>query len=144
MLILTESDFVSRHFDGSGSDIRKMGVVLYEDDDQACVIQDDPNRVRDEIGNLALWGIVGYFVPVACQSGASGLECGLGIWGAIIGTVSAMWSIFQTNDDYLGLAVEKSNVSGFSDANATHALILDGNSMTQNGGVRLVYHTYGS
>jgi len=51
------------------------------------------------------------------------------------------WSVATTNDDFLGLAVDRASTPGYYDIYASHALIDD---TTINGGVKLVWHVYGT
>lgn len=143
VLLLDGAQFDTYRYADGEADERSLLVYMYEDDDTTCQIKEDPNRLRYQIEALVFWGTVGWFVQKACKENTvGGNTCGMGIWGTIIMLGRVLWSFGTNNDDYLGMAIEKDDVPNFTDANSSHALVLDASQQpfTLNGGVRLVYH----
>lgn len=141
VLLLAGAEFDNFGYAEGTRENRGLIVQLYEDDDTTCQIREDPNRLRDQLAGLALWGTVGFYVRKACiERTIGGTECALAAWGVLLNGGAVLWNLGTNNDDFLGLAVKKEDVPGFSDPSASHVLLLDSNSSAQNGGINIVYH----
>jgi len=115
----------------------KFAVSLYEDDNESCIIRDDPNRVKDDLGALLLLGAANLFIATCPTSGCA-------IFSVLLDgilTVDIVADLIQGNDDYLG-AVVNGLVDGYSNSSSNCTLLKHGNAV--NGGIRLTYHVYGS
>lgn len=140
VLLMSEQEFQSYKFIDSLPDNRQFSVILYEDDDTRCQIRDNENRFFNHLQWLAYWGFTGYKVVKHCERpGSNDTMCGLAVWGLVFWARQILWSWFQSNDDYLGLAIERSHAPpDFSLPAANYALIRDQTAL--NGGIRLEYH----
>lgn len=152
VLLLSDPEFNSDAYVIGSPQGRRFNVVMYEDDDQRCIIQDDPNRFIDQASLLALAGATGHYVGRACGDDgtrdprnppASSLSCTLGVFGTIYLWGAALWHLFDSNDDYIGMAVRKDQVPGYSNGLATHAMLERGLDAAPVGGIALRYHVYG-
>jgi hypothetical protein len=145
--LLSATDFSVNRFVDTLPDNRSYFVVLYEDDDGRCVIRDDPWRILNQLAWLATWAYVGHLNMLACKKATPNSDaswaCSLGIVGSAIAFAMNAWSLFQTNDDYLGLAFTRDRFPEYQNSSASHVLIKDPNTV-QNGGIKLVYHRYGT
>jgi len=142
VLLMYDTKLAERGFVDTIPNSRTFDVLMYEDDDTACQIVDDPYRLLSQAGWLAATVGGAYSMKVACNEGDS--NCGLGWWGVAVAAWEFFVGVFTNDDDYLGWAVKKESVPGFYDANATHALIDDAQSTHVNGGIRLVNHIPGT
>ena len=155
VLLMTAAQMSQQTYVDSIPSPRYLNVLLYEDDDQNCVIEADPNEL---LNNLAWAGTaVGGLVLInkkskRCQDTPGYWECqqnsaqanyeALGVYGLAYVILQAGWNIAETNDDYIGMAVDKA-AAGYTDASANYAIIDAMSSRQINGGIRLVYHNYG-
>ena len=137
-MLLSEAQFNEFGFTPSNADDRRFTVVLYEDDDQACVIHDDSNRLVNDLLTIGEAAGAGLALMVRCAGGTC-FFANLALYGGII--ISQAIDFFQTNDDYLGTATAEPNDPTYSDPNTIHTLYKKGNVV--NGGIKLVYHVYG-
>lgn len=147
VMLLSQADFAMHHYIDTLPLNRQFSVVLYEDDDTRGMIRDDPMRLANLLSWLAGAGAGGYALKKICEQdeedrASSDTQCALGIWGVFIGTVYILWKLAQTNDDFLGLAIEKSLFPNYYSTSANFALLrgLLYSVPVQNGGIRLVYH----
>jgi len=138
VMLLSEAQLNDYGFTPSNSEDRRFTVVLYEDDDQACVIHDDPNRLGNDLLNIGESAGTMLALMVRCQAGGC-FFANLALYGGII--INRAIDLFTTNDDYLGTATALSNDPSSANPNAIHTLYKNGNVV--NGGIRLVYHVYG-
>jgi hypothetical protein len=138
VMLLSEAQLNDYGFTPSNSEDRRFTVVLYEDDDQACVIHDDPNRLGNDLLNIGESAGTMVALMVRCQAGGC-FFANLALYGSII--INRAIDLFTTNDDYLGTATAMSTDP--SSANPNASLTLFKNSNVVNGNVRLVYHVYG-
>ena len=137
-MVLSEAQLNDYGFTPSNSEDRRFTVVLYEDDDQACVIHDDPNRLGNDLLNIGESAGTMVALMVRCQAGGC-FFANLALYGSII--INRAIDLFTTNDDYLGTATAMSNDP--NSANPNTSLTLYKNSNVVNGSIRLVYHVYG-
>ena len=137
-MLLSEEQLNDYGFTPSNSEDRRFTVVLYEDDDQACVIHDDPNRLANDLLNIGESAGTMLALMVRCQAGGC-FFANLALYGGII--INRAIDLFTTNDDYLGTATAMSNDPSSANPNTIHTLYKTNNVV--NGGVKLVYHVYG-
>lgn len=138
VLLLSEQEMVSRGYTTGATEHRGFSVVLYEDDDQSCVIHDDGTRLGYDFIQTAMFAGTG----VAVAAGCGGWVCVIG--DALVDGFATIYyaiQLFETNDDYLGVAVPRANAPQYTNGLATHTLIKHANAI--NGGIKLVYHVYG-
>jgi hypothetical protein len=139
VMVMSEAVMTQNRYTLGDVDKRAAKVLLYEDDDTSCVIRDDPGRLLNDV----LWVATSFGGGVALVSQCLGPVCG--ITSLLITVISAFHtssSLIQTNDDYLGVAVTRARAPQYTNPSATHTLIRNG--VQVNGGVGLVYHTYGT
>lgn len=138
VLLLSESEMVARGYVTGTTQYRGFSVVLYEDDDESCVIHDDNARLRNDLSSIGLLGGLGAGIAITCSTGFCFFST---VFVTGIGIIDAAIHLFQTNDDYLGVAVPRANASQYTNPAATHTLVKHQNAI--NGGIKLVYHVYG-
>lgn len=139
VMLLDQRDLDRNQFIDTLPDNRTFSVILYEDDDERCIIKDDPMRLTHHLEWLSYAGFVGYKLVQLCQEPDSNdTTCGLGFWGVIFWVGDVLWSMIQTNDDYIGLAIEKDKIQGFSHSIANYALIVGDTALA--GGIKLEFH----
>jgi hypothetical protein len=137
-LLLSEQEIVSRGYTPGTTENRGFSVVLYEDDDESCVIHDDGVRLGWDLAAVAGWAGMGTLVVVSCENWACLI---FNLAGFSWLTIDAAIHLFQTNDDYLGVAMPRASISQYTNPAATHTLVKHNNAI--NGGIKLVYHVYG-
>ena len=138
VMLLSEAQLNDYGFTPANSEDRRFTVVLYEDDDQACVIHDDPNRLGNDLLNIGESAGTMVALMVRCQAGGC-FFANLALYGSII--INRAIDLFTTNDDYLGTATAMSSDPNSANPNTSLTLYKNGNVV--NGGIRLVYHVYG-
>lgn len=137
MLLITKARMQALQWVDTAGAPKKYFVTMWEDDDTACEIKHDPNRVKTHLQWLANNTAVAGFFILSCPY-ISGGACGLGMLGVTLNYLGIAWSFISgSSDDYVGIAVEKSGVSGYY-GYGTHVLLLDPTT-DQNGGITLVY-----
>lgn len=138
VMLLSEQQIIARGYTTGTTEDRGFSVVLYEDDDESCVIHDDNERLKNDLWNVGGWSGVGALVVLSC----GGWACVV-VNSALAGylVITSAIHLFQTNDDYLGVAVARANASQYTNSLASHALVKHDNVI--NGGIKLVYHVYG-
>ena len=138
VLVYPQDAVVSNNFVQQVPDHRQFTVAMYEDDYQSCVTHDDARRYLDAMAWAAAWSYKTYGLLADCPD----LACVVIVTGLYASDVAKWtWSVATTNDDFLGLAVDRASTPGYDDTFASHALIDD---TTINGGVKLVWHVYGT
>lgn len=138
VLVYPQDAFVSNKFVQQVPDHRQFAVAMYEDDYESCVTHDDATRLLHAMAWAAVWSYKAYGLLADCPD----LACAAIVTALYASdVVKWAWSTATTNDDFLGLAVDRALTPGYSDIYASHALIDD---TTINGGVKLVWHVYGT
>lgn len=143
VMLLSEAEVVYNGYVLGAVDNRAMTVMLYEDDDDSCVIHDDPDRMLSDMLDLGYVLGGGFFLVTT----ASGPLVGLIDLAFVLNAVAHFTiRLFQTNDDFLGTAVSRSVAPWYTPQLAfvpvTHTLLMQNHAV--NGAVRLVYHTVGA
>lgn len=137
VLLYTQADMLANNFSMQASDARQFAVVMYEDDYQPCVIHDDGSELMSSISWAAAWAYKTFGLLGDCQS----VVCAAVVFLMYVPeVVQWTWSSALTNDDFLGLAIDRRYVPAYNNIYATHAL-MDGT--TLNGGIALQWHIYG-
>jgi hypothetical protein len=139
VMVMTEAVMTQNRYTLGNADSRAAKVLVYEDDDGSCVIRDDPGRLLNDV----LWVATSFGGGVALVSQCMGPACGItSLIVTLLGVFHTTNSLFQTNDDYLGVAVTRAVAPQYTNPAASHTLIRNG--VQVNGGVKLVYHKYGT
>lgn len=137
VLLYTQVDMQKNGFTVQTPDNRQFAISLFEDDYQSCVIHDDGSRFWHAFVWASLWAAKSFGLVSDCNS----LVCSAIVFAIYTSeTVRWTWSVATTNDDYVGLAVDRKYVPAYTGWNATHALMDDS---TLNGGIKLQWHVYG-
>jgi len=135
VLLLSEEQLVARGYTTGTTEERGFSVILYEDDDGSCIIHDDNERLTNDLIDVAGWFGGGVLCAVSVTSMAGFvIQVGIAAWL----TIDSAISLFQTNDDYLGVAVPGANATQYTNPAATHTLVKRHDAI--NGGIELVYH----
>lgn len=136
-LLLSETQLIQYGYTPGNPSDHSFLVVMYEDDDQACVIHDTPGRLENDLTTLGLVGVGTIITIFQCDTG----QC----FGANIAllagfAITAVVDLFSSNDGYWGAAT-LGLTGGYNNSLSTHTLYK--HDSVVNGGIRLTYHTFG-
>ncbi|HEX7018509.1 MAG TPA: hypothetical protein VF159_00755 [Gemmatimonadaceae bacterium] len=138
VLVYPQDAMVSNNFVQQMPDSRQFAVAMYEDDYQSCITHDDGMRLVNAMAWAAVWAYKTYGLLANCPD----VVCMAIVAGSYASDVAKWaWSTATTNDDFLGLAVDRASTPDYYDIYASHSLI---DNTTINGGVKLTWHVYGT
>lgn len=147
VLLLDEQQMVSWHFSAEDPNPRQYNVAIWEDDDVTCEVRDSPTRFQNGLINAGAYAAAAGFLLTQCGAGAVEPNlCAIGVYTFAAYSIAFLWHTFETNDDFIGTAYEASTATnaGYSSRPSTNFTLVDDNTNTTNGGMRLVAHKYGT